>query len=57
MPKTTKKRTQTKTLTSKKKKLSTKDMKKVKGGQIDGSLTSSKKAPGLLLPAVQKVRE
>ena len=57
MPKATKKRTQVKTLTSKKK-LGAKDMKKVKGGHNNESFTTaSKKAKGLLLPAVQKVGE
>jgi hypothetical protein len=63
MPKTTKaakKRTQTKTLSSKKKNMSAKEMKKVKGGVTAGATAQSNQSnqlTGLLLPAVQKVRE
>jgi hypothetical protein len=62
MSKNTKKRAQVKSLAGKKK-LSAKDMKKVKGGLTSSpSLVAMKESPtslgaGLLLPAVQKVRE
>jgi hypothetical protein len=58
MPKATKKRTQTKALT-RKKKLSAADMKKVKGGHnyLQSLTTTKDLGAGLLLPAVQKVRE
>jgi hypothetical protein len=54
-----KKRTKTKTLSSKKKSMSAKEMKKVKGGLTAGTLTTgqSNQLIGLLVPAVQKVRE
>ena len=62
MPKTTKaakKRTKTKALNTKKQSMSAKEMKKVKGGITAGTLTTtqSNQLIGLLLPAVQKVRE
>jgi hypothetical protein len=62
MPKTTKaakKRTKTNALSTKKKSMSAKEMKKVKGGITGGTLTTtqSNQLIGLLLPAVQKVRE
>ena len=62
MPKTTKaakKRTKTNALSTKKKSLSAGEMKKVKGGITAGTLTTtqSNQLTGLLLPAVQKVRE
>jgi len=59
MPKTAKKRAQVKSLPGKKK-LSSKDMKKVKGGLNSVNTISGKQNDvqmGLLLPAVQKVRE
>jgi len=57
MPKkAAKKRTTTKSLPAKKKKMSAKDMKKVKGGNY-ASINFAKEDIGLLLPAVQKVRE
>jgi len=58
--KTAKKRTKTKTLSGKKKTMSAAEMKKVKGGIIDGTLTTNQQSKiliGLLVPAVQKVRE
>lgn len=56
--KAAKKRTKTKSLSSKKKSMSTKEMKKVKGGLTAGTLTTGQSDQfGLLLPAVQKVRE
>ena len=62
MPKATKaatKRTKTKALSGKKKTMSAKEMKKVKGGITDGTMVTTKYNPsiGLLVPAVQKVRE
>ena len=62
MPKTTKaakKRTKTEALSTKKKSMSAREMKKVKGGITAGTLTTtqSNQLTGLLLPAVQKVRE
>jgi len=54
MAKATKKRTQAKSLSGKKK-LSAADMKRVKGGHDYKSLT--KEGVGTLLTAVQKVRE
>ena len=56
--KAAKKRTKTKTLSGKKKTMSGAEMKKVKGGITDGTLTTKPTdvAIGLLLPAVQKVR-
>ena len=63
MPKATKaakKRTKTKALGAKKKTMSSAEMKKVKGGITDGTLTTNQQQKvliGLLLPAVQKVRE
>jgi len=57
MPKkAAKKRTTTKSLPAKKKKMSAKDMKKVKGGHSYASINFAKEDIGLL-PAVQKVRE
>jgi hypothetical protein len=55
MPKTAKKRAQVKSL-PRKKKLNSKDMKKVKGGT--DALASSKNTVnlGMLLPAVQKMK-
>ncbi len=58
MPKkAAKKRTATRNLPAKKKKMSAKDMKKVKGGHSYTSINFNKEDVGLLLPAVQKVRE
>lgn len=56
--KAAKKRTKTKTLSGKKKTMSASEMKKVKGGITDGTLTISSKdvSQSLLLPAIQKVR-
>jgi len=53
------KRTKTKALSGKKKTMSAKEMKKVKGGITDGTITTVSKNQliGLLVPAVQKVRE
>lgn len=62
MPKATKaakKRTRTKPLGAKKKSMSAAEMKKVKGGIIDNTLTTNQQQKaliGLLLPAVQKVK-
>jgi hypothetical protein len=57
--KTAKKRTKTKALSGKKKTMSAGEMKKVKGGLTAGTLTTQQPNTliGLLLPAVQKVRE
>ena len=57
--KAARKRTKTKALSGKKKTMSAAEMKKVKGGLTDGTLTTqqSNQLIGLLLPAVQKVRE
>ena len=58
--KAAKKRTKSKPLSGKKKKMSAAEMKKVKGGLTAGTLTSTQQPNqliGLLLPAVQKVRE
>ncbi len=56
--KAAKKRTKTKALSGKKKTMSAAEMKKVKGGITDGTLTTSQQKIliGLLLPAVQKVK-
>lgn len=55
--KAAKKRTKTKTLSTKEKSMSAKEMKKVKGGITAGTTAQSNQLTGLLLPAVQKVRE
>ena len=57
--KAAKKRTKTKTLSSKKKSMNAKDMKKVKGGLTVGTLTTgeSNQLIGLLVPAVQKIQK
>jgi hypothetical protein len=56
--KAAKKRTKTKTISGKKKTMSASEMKKVKGGITDGTLTTKQPdaAIGMLLPAIQKVR-
>lgn len=58
--KAAKKRTKTKALSGKKKTMSAAEMKKVKGGITDGTLTTDQQQQkvliGLLLPAVQKVK-